>query len=682
MNLTTSADMNLFETLLKPMIAKPENLPVSYKLGGVVYRGIPGDSSRSIRILDANMTGYVYTSKIGNQMTVTAECILYRDFAAIEWTVFFENTSDEKTLVFADNQVLADLLAIDTDFYGKSPLLYHCNGDFYKDDGYITTETALTDETIFRQVPEGGRPCDSAFPYQRLCFDGFGLNISIGWPGQWSCEYTGIKNGVNVKAGQQTVSTILKPGEIFRSPRISIVAFEGDMTRGINIWRRWYNAHIMPKAYGQTVKNYIQAARNNNGLEFTLADVKSQFDGIDDYVKNQIPASLWWIDAGWYDSFTPDGELDWYKTVGTWECDPKRFPDGFGAIGEKCRENGMDFVVWFEPERVCSSSNIANDHPEWLLYNSDDHSEPQYSIMLDLSNNDCVTWLSEKFAGFLIDNKITVYRQDFNFPPLSYWRHNEAENRQGMIENKYIQGYLRYWDYLIANVPNLVIDSCSSGGRRNDLETMRRAVPFHQTDSSYGNHPVKHSFYQTLYTWIPYFRGFLASWDLPGGEYATPGYYDEQSFKLDEYNLFSAFAPLMSLGDCLLDIKGDTETIEMIKQITDVYNDVAPTLTKGDFYALTPYHKSREKWTVWQFDEPEKDIGVMEVIRNNGAADESLTVYPKALNDTGNWIFINHRTGEKFSMSGKEASEKGITFRQPLRSISIWQYMKIRSDYL
>ena len=75
-----------------------------------------------------------------------------------------------------------------------------------------------------------------------------------------------------------------------------------------------------------------------------------------------------------------------------------------------------------------------------------------------------------------------------------------------MNENLHVQGYLQFWDDLLARNPGLWIDSCASGGRRNDLETMRRSVPLHYTDYGYGEHPVKLAFHRTLYEWIPYFK--------------------------------------------------------------------------------------------------------------------------------------------------------------------------------
>ena len=91
-----------------------------------------------------------------------------------------------------------------------------------------------------------------------------------------------------------------------------------------------------------------------------------------------------------------------------------------------------------------------------------------------------------------------------------------------MNENLHVQGYLQYWDDLLARNPGLWIDSCASGGRRNDLETMRRSVPLHYTDFGYGDHPVKLSFHHVLFEWLPYFKEVTLSWDLDGDASSTP----------------------------------------------------------------------------------------------------------------------------------------------------------------
>ena len=84
-----------------------------------------------------------------------------------------------------------------------------------------------------------------------------------------------------------------------------------------------------------------------------------------------------------------------------------------------------------------------------------------------------------------------------------YWRKNDAPDRQGITENLHVQNYLAYWDALRQRHPELIIDSCASGGRRNDLETMRRAIALHPTDYNYGDLTSKQAFHSSLFQWLP-----------------------------------------------------------------------------------------------------------------------------------------------------------------------------------
>jgi len=254
-----------------------------------------------------------------------------------------------------------------------------------------------------------------------------------------------------------------------------------------------------------------------------------------------------------------------------------------------------------------------------------------------------------------------------------HWRDNETEDRQGMVENLYIQGYLAYWDYLLLHNPNLMIDSCASGGRRNDLETMRRAVPFHQTDFGYGHHPIKQKFNRHLYGWIPYFRGFWANWDDENGEYHTPNYYDPLSRpSFEEFDMFCTFSPMMHLST-----SREPEIIQREREMVALHKRVRHSL-RDDFYALTEAHCDRMKWTAWQFNSPEKGDGMIQFFRNNGAPEESLTVSLKGLCPCATYIFENGRTGERIEMTGEEAMTKGFTESLEKRHASVWTYMAKR----
>jgi len=67
---------------------------------------------------------------------------------------------------------------------------------------------------------------------------------------------------------------------------------------------------------------------------------------------------------------------------------------------------------------------------------------------------------------------------------LPAWRGNEAADRQGMTEIRYVEGHYAMWDAMIASKPGLFIDNCASGGRRIDLETIQRSIALWRSDTA------------------------------------------------------------------------------------------------------------------------------------------------------------------------------------------------------
>ena len=130
----------------------------------------------------------------------------------------------------------------------------------------------------------------------------------------------------------------------------------------------------------------------------------------------------------------------------------------------------MQTLLWFEPERVAEGSWLATNKPEWVLGG-------KAGGLLNFGNPDVLKWITDKVDKVLVEEGIDLYRQDFNMDPLDYWRRADAPDRQGISEIRHVTNLLAYWDELQRRHPDLLIDECASGGRRNDIEMMRRAVP-------------------------------------------------------------------------------------------------------------------------------------------------------------------------------------------------------------
>jgi alpha-galactosidase len=327
-------------------------------------------------------------------------------------------------------------------------------------------------------------------------------------------------------------------------------------------------------------------------------------------------------------------------------------------VSDAAARHGADLLIWFEPERVRPGTQLDRDHPDWLL-----RAAGQDNRLLNLGIPACRQWLTDHVCKLIHDNGIKVYRQDHNFEPLKHWRENDKEDRQGINENLHVQGYLQYWDDLLARNPGLWIDSCSSGGRRNDLETMRRSVPLHYTDFGYGNHPVKLSFHHVLFEWLPYFKEVTLSWDLKGA-----ARYDHGA---DSFSYHCGFGPMMI--PCI-DIRRDDYDYPLIRKMLGIWRRAAELMLQGDYYPLTPNTRTADKWVARQFHRPEEGRGFLQAIRLPASPEGSLTVRPKALLAEAVYLFENPETGEKREKAGSALIQGGFAFELPQRSAAIWFY--------
>ena len=189
--------------------------------------------------------------------------------------------------------IIADLCAMDVALGGADPVLQHCNGDFYSEDGYTPTETPLADGAAMAFAPREGRPCDGAFPYFRILLGGGGVAVAVGWPAQWSAEFTRVAEGVHVRAGQEGVHLRLLPGETVRTPRMAVLSWVGDASRGVNIWRRWYLDHVLPRCDGRPLQPMLSCSCNDGGEEFTQATEENQLRFMEAFRRQGFDFDVW-----------------------------------------------------------------------------------------------------------------------------------------------------------------------------------------------------------------------------------------------------------------------------------------------------------------------------------------------------------------------------------------------------
>ncbi|HQG62983.1 MAG TPA: alpha-galactosidase [Bacteroidales bacterium] len=634
--MSTSGEMKLKSRWIKEHLIKDNPLlPFSFLYDGEASSELlkTWQTKTEVNKLDNDRTQYTYiwTDSITG-LEVRCMLVEYSDYPSVEWTVYFKNNGKDNT------PCLQNIQGLDTRFEKrvKGDFILHCNkGDWNTIESYEPYFEVLGPNSSRRFVPAGGRPTNGpeGWPYYNLQMPGSGIIIVVGWPGQWASSFTrDDNNGLQVVAGQELTSLYLKPGEEIRTPLIVLQFWQGsDNNRAHNLWRRWYMAHTIPIINGEPPKpmTRIQLAPDLKGSE------EEQFIEAQAFEDAGIDVDLYWHDAGWYPC---DGV--WHRT-GTWEMDKSRFPNGFKPIADWIHARGKKLIVWFEPERVGDPNSwLARNHPEWLLGGK----------LLNLGNPEAQQWVIEKIDSIIKGNDIDFYRQDFNMDPLSYWRANDSTDRQGITENFHVQGYLAFWDELKRRNPNMLIDACASGGRRNDLETMRRAVPLLRSDFV----PFSHWEGQQAQTyglsrWLPYFGLRVGFPDSSISKYVY------RSFLMPFYGIVRA----LKVQDSSFHGEMAYADMKMAKVAEEEFHKVAPMMF-GDYYPLTPYSLELDQWMAWQFDNPEQGEGLIQAFRRENCEDSVRTFKLSGLNSKAQYEVTNFDVEEKTIISGKELMGDGL----------------------
>ncbi|MDD5727435.1 MAG: alpha-galactosidase [Victivallales bacterium] len=563
-------------------------------------------------------------------LLVTAETISYDDFPVTETTVWFENNSERDSLVLRRPELICSFAL------GGPVRLWHGFGECHDERNYSGAEIVLMPEQTQTFAPKGGRSCDEAFPYFRFNGALGGAVIAVGWPGQWHASFTLRNDKVMISAGQQTLETILHPGEKVRTPGFTVMQFQAN-DDPVNLWRRWFRNHVMPRDRdgGLLKPRLCGYARRHEDMEHCVETAESQINHFNECIAQGFACDTWWIDAGWYFPLARvkgkpgyEGlEKHWYHS-GVWAPDPKRFPDGFAPLAEALAEENADLLLWFEPERVYNEEEFAGKPDNYLLSAPGAYLECR---LLNLADRDCLNDLCERFDRFIADNRIGIYRQDFNIAPLPFWQAEDARQgkfRRGITENLYIQGYLAFFDHLLGKHPGLIIDNCASGGRRNDLESMRRAVPLHYSDYGYTDYMGKQRYHRTLHEWLLYFKDAAAFVSHPG---ETGG---------DAFESLSSLSPFHLV--CVIREAGYDRSFDL--KLAEISEKARRLMLDGDYYRLSK--NETDGWTVNQFHDPALSEGAVLLIRNENSRLEEFPLNLKELSPHGKYEFQDALSGK------------------------------------
>lgn len=173
---------------------------------------------------------------------------------------------------------------------------------------------------------------------------------------------------------------------------------------------------------------------------------------------------LFVLDDGWFGA-----RRNSFAGLGDWTPNKELLPDGIAGLSAKVEALGMKFGLWFEPEMVNADSDLYRSHPDWLLKTPHRHSSlTRHQYVLDFSRNDVVEHLYQQMSDLLRNAHISYIKWDMNRYITECYSALLPADRQGEVFHRYILGVYALYEKLTLEFPEVLFESCASGGSRFD----------------------------------------------------------------------------------------------------------------------------------------------------------------------------------------------------------------------
>lgn len=252
----------------------------------------------------------------------------------------------------------------------------------------------------------------------------------------------------------------LKSGQHFDTPEALHVFSMNGLGNMSHQWHQFVRDRISPARFRN-----VQRPSFLNTWEACYFDVSTEkVLALADHAK-EIGLDMVVLDDGWF-----TGRNDDTSSLGDWDADENKFPEGIPYLASQIKSKGLKFGIWFEPEMVNPQSQLYRDHPEWILQVPGRKSSlGRNQLTLDLSQVAVTDYIFGKLDKILNCGDIDFVKWDMNRPMTEVGSSHLPATQQGEVAHRYMLGLYTLLDRLTKRYPKILFENCASGGNRFDL---------------------------------------------------------------------------------------------------------------------------------------------------------------------------------------------------------------------
>lgn len=396
------------------------------------------------------------------KLRLTLYYTAYADRATISTFAKISNLSDRAVVI---NRALSTMLDVPAGNYDVVTL----QGAYAREK---TVRRQMVEQGIFSIASNRGASGHAQTPAVILCDRtatedaGNALALQLLYSGNFQAfvqknQLNEVRLGIGIN--DDNFAWQLAAGDNFETPVALMTYSAKGLTHLSQESQLFVQNHIMPKQFAHVERPILI-----NNWEATYFAFKQEklLDLADEASKLGI--ELFVLDDGWFGNRFDDN-----RALGDWGVNEEKLGGPLSDLIDKVHAKGLKFGLWFEPEMISVDSDLYRAHPDWAIQaKGRAHTYSRNQLVLNLANPDVVAYIKLAIDKILTENAIDYVKWDYN-RNITNIGNGDSALATKMQSHAYMLGLYDLVSYLTKKHSNILFESCSGGGGRNDLGMMR-----------------------------------------------------------------------------------------------------------------------------------------------------------------------------------------------------------------
>ena len=431
----------------------------------------------------------------------------------------------------------------------------------------------------------------------------------------------------------------LAPGEAFHTPEAVTVYSDKGLGGMSAQFHRVCAEHLVrgkfAKAPRPILLNNWEATYFNFNEEKLLKIARTAAD---------VGIELFVLDDGWFGHRDDD-----HTSLGDWYVDTRKLPMGMKHLTDQVHAMGLKFGLWFEPEMISPKSDLYEKHPDWAIHiDGRVPVEQRQQLTLDLSREDVQDYVYECVASHLREDGIDYVKWDMNRNFSNIGSALLPADQQKELPHRYMLGLYRVLEKLVKDFPDVLFESCSSGGGRFDMGMLHYMPQTWTSDNTDALCRCQIQ-YSTSLVFPPFAMGSHVS--------AVPNHQTGRITPIDTRGN-------VAMSGCFgyeLDLNTlSADDLEKVRRQVERVKKLRNTLLYGDFHRLlSPYEGNDTAWITVSKDQTEAVFMLTRALAKAGT--QPILVRLRGL--AAEKVYTIQETGERYT--GSELMNLGLSVRLP-----------------